>query len=94
MPEGHPRNLTIMFSAGIGDGKDRGTNHFGFEGMVKRAIGGHYGLAPKLGKLVNENKIEAYNFPQGVVAHMFREAAGRKAGVLTKVGLGTYGSEN
>ncbi len=90
LAEGRPRNLTIMFSAGIGDGKNRGTNHFGFEGMVKRAVGGHYGLAPMLGKLVTENKVEAYNLPQGVVAHMFREAAGRKAGVLTKIGLGTY----
>lgn len=86
----HPCDLTIIFSAGIGDGKNRGTNHFGIEGLIKRAIGGHYGLAPKLGKLIAENKIEAYNLPQGVVAHLFREAAGKKAGLLTKVGLGTY----
>lgn len=87
---GHPYDLTIMFSAGIGDGNGRGTNHFGVEGLVKKVIGGHYGLAPKLGKLVSENKIQAYNLPQGVIAHLFREAAGRKAGLLTKVGLGTY----
>lgn len=87
---GKPRDLTVMFSAGIGDNKDRGTNHFGFEGLVKRVVGGHYGLAPKLGKLVMENKLEAYNLPQGTVAHLFRAAAGRKAGILSKVGMGTY----
>lgn len=90
LAEGHPRDISIMFGAGIGDSKERGTNHFGFEGLLKRAIGGHFGLAPKIGQLINANKVEAYNLPQGVVVHMFREAAGRKAGLLTKVGLGTY----
>ena len=87
---GHPNNLTIQFSAGIGDGKERGSNHFGNAGMIKRIIGGHYGLAPKLGKLVTENTVEAYNLPQGTVAHLFRAAAGKKPGVLTKIGLGTF----
>ncbi|MDD2422082.1 MAG: acyl CoA:acetate/3-ketoacid CoA transferase, partial [Heliobacteriaceae bacterium] len=49
---GRPRNLNLMFSAGIGDGKTRGTGHFGHEGLVNRTVGGHYGLAPMLGKLV------------------------------------------
>ena len=87
---GHPRDLTIMFSAGIGDSATRGSNHFGNSGMLRRAIGGHYGLAPRLGKLISANEIEAYNFPQGTIAHMFRAAAGKKPGVLTKVGLGTF----
>lgn len=87
---GHPRDLTIQFSAGIGDGKERGSNHFGNAGMIKRIIGGHYGLAPRLGKLINENLVEAYNLPQGTVAHLYRAAAGKKPGVMTKVGLGTF----
>ena len=87
---GHPRDLTIQFSAGIGDSKERGSNHFGNSGMVKRIIGGHYGLAPRLGALINANLVEGYNLPQGTVAHMYRAAAGGKPGVLTKVGLGTF----
>ena len=87
---GHPRSLTIQFSAGIGDGKTKGSNHFGNPGMVKRIIGGHYGLAPRLGELISHNDTEAYNLPQGIVSHLWRAAAGNKPGVLSKVGLKTF----
>lgn len=88
--EGAPRDLTLLFAASAGDRKTRGMGHYGFEGLVRRVIAGGWRGTPRLGELALNNKIEAYCWPQGVIAQLYRAIAAGQPGVVTHIGLGSF----
>jgi len=88
---GHPRDLTFYMPAGQGNFAAKGMARLRHEGLVKRFVAAHYGVGgPAILELVRANQVEAYNWPQGVLAGMPRQIASRRGGVFTKVGLGTF----
>ncbi|HPE16207.1 MAG TPA: malonate decarboxylase subunit alpha, partial [Oscillospiraceae bacterium] len=92
LESGNPQNLTLVIASGNGDNTERpfALNHFAYEKMLGRVVSGHVGLSKKFSALIAADKVPAWNFPQGVVTHLFRAVAGGKPGVLTHVGLETF----
>lgn len=91
LEEGHPRDLTYFHTCGQAAMKTPfGMTHLAHEGLLKCVIGGHWGQSPEMMRLISENKIDAYNLPQGQMANMFHSMALREPGKISKVGLGTY----
>lgn len=90
LKEGKPRSLTLIYAASNGDRRTRGMNHFGNEGAVRRVIAGGWRGTPRLSALAVQNKIEAYNWPQGVICQLFRAIAAGLPGLVTHTGLETF----
>jgi propionate CoA-transferase len=90
LAQGRPRTLNLLFAASNGDRRTRGMNHFAHEGLVRRVIAGGWRGTPGLGRLALDGRIEAYNWPQGVLSQLYRASAARQPGVLTRTGVGTF----
>jgi propionate CoA-transferase len=87
---GHPRDLSIICGSAMGNHKDKGPHVLGLEGLLKNCIGSITHAAPSIVSMIQENKMTAYCFPQGVIVQMYREIAAKRSGMITKVGLGTF----
>jgi acyl CoA:acetate/3-ketoacid CoA transferase len=95
--EGHPRDLTTLHPIAAGDMYGiRGIDHLAHPGMLKKVLAGSYPSGPSslpmplIWRLITEDAIAAWNLPSGVMFDMHRDAAAKRPGVLTKVGLDTY----
>ena len=95
--EGHPRGLTALLPIAAGDMYGiRGIDHLARPGMLKTILAGSYPSGPsslpmpEIWRLIVEDQIAAYNLPSGIMFDMLRDAAAKRPGVLTKVGLDTF----
>lgn len=86
---GEPKHLSWMHSSGQGDKSTRGLNHLAHEGLLDWIVGGHFNPVPKIQNMISQNKIQAYNLPQGVISHMFRDIAAKRP-TITRIGLETF----
>ncbi|MBI5034769.1 MAG: acyl CoA:acetate/3-ketoacid CoA transferase [Chloroflexi bacterium] len=94
---GEPRNITSIHPIASGDMYGvAGVDHLAQKGLLKRTIAGSYPSgpssmpSPKIWQMINNDEVEAYNFPSGTLFHMLREAAAKRPGVLTQVGIDTF----
>ena len=95
--EGHPRDLTTLHPIAAGDMYGvKGIDHIAKPGLLKRVLAGSYPSGPSalpmpaIWKMIVEDQVEAYNLPSGILFDMHRDAAARRPGVLSKVGIGTF----
>ena len=95
--DGHPRNITTLHPIAAGDMYGvKGMEYLAQDGLLSRVLAGSYPSGPsslempEIWKMIVEDRVAAYNVPSGIMFDMHREAAARRPGVLTKVGLETF----
>ncbi|WP_170406322.1 acyl CoA:acetate/3-ketoacid CoA transferase [Ruegeria arenilitoris] len=95
--EGAPRDLTTIHPIAAGDMfGTKGVDHIAKPGLLTRIIGGSYPSGPSkaepplVWQMITAEQVRAYNVPSGIIFDMLREAAAKRPGVLTKVGMDTF----
>jgi propionate CoA-transferase len=95
--EGHPRQITTLHPIAAGDMWGvKGVDHLAKPGCLGRVLAGSYPSGPSsaeppaIWKMISDNTIPAYNVPSGIMFDMHREAAAKRPGVLTKIGMETF----
>lgn len=97
LAQGHPRGITTLHPIAAGDMYGvKGMDHIALDGLVTRVLAGSYPSGPsnlpmpEIWKMIVEDRVAAWNVPSGIMFDMHREAAARRPGVLTKVGMDTF----
>lgn len=94
---GRPRGLTMLHPIAAGDLYGvKGIEHLAQDGLISVIVAGSYPSGPsslpmpQIWRMIVEDRVAAYNVPSGILYDMHRDAAARRPGVLTKVGLDTF----
>jgi len=88
---GHPAGLTLCSGCGHGTpARYAGDDHFTQPGMLRKVICAHPKPVQNMMNLIADNSVSAYILPQGVMQQLYRCAAAKQPGVLTKIGMGTF----
>lgn len=97
LAEGHPRGLTTLHPIAAGDMYGvKGMEWLAQDGLLSRVLAGSYPSGPsslpmpEIWRMIVEDRVAAWNVPSGILFDMHREAAARRPGVLTKVGMETF----
>jgi len=85
-----PHDLTVVHTMGLGDNETGGISRFSGPGLAKKFIGSHYAHNPDIMEMIGRGDYEAFGLPGGALSLLYREIAGHRPGLITKVGLGTY----
>lgn len=89
--DSHPAGLTLFAGCGHGiPNRYGGDERFGHPGFLKRFVGSHPDVVPHMRKFIEDNEIEGYVLPQGILNQLYRCSAAKQPGLLSKIGIGTY----
>jgi len=98
---GHPQNITTLHPIAAGDMSGiKGIDYIAKKGLLAKVLAGSYPSGPSssepplIWQMITGNEIPAYNIPSGVMFDMHREAAAKRPGVITKIGLDTFVDPN
>ena len=89
--EGHPKDLTIYCTAGLGGwAPNTVCERIITLGAAKKLYFSHYASMPVTAQMVLDNQIEAYNLPFGVMSHAVRASAAGHDFVISDAGLNLF----
>jgi propionate CoA-transferase len=94
---GSPRNLTTIHPIAAGDMYGvLGIDHIAVPGLLREVIAGSYPSGPssmtppRIWQMIENDEVNAYNFPSGVLFQMHRSVAAKQPGVFSQVGVDTF----
>ena len=90
LASGQPQDLTLVHPVGLGDMDTKGVGHLAYPDLLKRIVTGALVNTPAIQKMAQEDTVEAYTLPQGVLSQLTREMAAGRPGLVSHVGLHTF----